>query len=61
MLHDKVLWYVATCWDHYRCADKDEVKRIIREVVDENPQKTLHGGIINGVFRFRKDKKIHRC
>ena len=37
MLHDKILWYVATCWDHYRCADKDEVKRIIREVVDENP------------------------
>ena len=36
-MKDKVLWYVATCWDHYRCADKDEVKRIVQEVIDENP------------------------
>lgn len=36
-MYDKVLWYVSTCWDSYRCADKDEVKRIVQEVVDENP------------------------
>ena len=37
MLQDKIHTYVRTCWDSYRCADKDEVKRIIQEVIDENP------------------------
>lgn len=37
MMHEKVLWYVSTCWDSYRCADKEEVKRIIDEVIRENP------------------------
>lgn len=36
-LEEKVSWYVRTCWDQYRCADKEEVKRIVKEVVDENP------------------------
>lgn len=35
-MQDKVLWYVRTCWDSYRCADKDEVKRIVKEVIEEN-------------------------
>lgn len=29
--------YVRTCWDRYSCADKSEVKRIISEVINENP------------------------
>ena len=33
MLQDKIHTYVRTCWD----SDKDEVKRIIQEVIDENP------------------------
>lgn len=37
MMHDKVLMYVKTCWDNYRCSDKDEVNRIIAEVITENP------------------------
>ena len=37
IMHDKVLMYVMTCWDNYRCADKDEVNRIINEVIKENP------------------------
>ena len=37
MLYKKVNMYVQACWDHYRCADKDEVKRIIQEVIEENP------------------------
>lgn len=37
IMHDKVLMYVRTCWDNYRCADKDEVNRIINEVIKENP------------------------
>lgn len=41
-MQDKVLLYVRTCWDSYRCADKDEVKRIIREVIEENPDITDH-------------------
>lgn len=39
-MEDKVLWYVSTCWDSYRCADKEEVKRIIQEVIEENPDIT---------------------
>ena len=39
-MQDKVLCYVRTCWDSYRCSDKDEVKRIIKEVIDENPDIT---------------------
>ncbi len=41
-LYKKVEWYVATCWDSYRCADKDKVKRIVQEVVDENPDITSY-------------------
>ena len=37
IMHDKVLMYVMTCWDNYRCSDKDEVNRIINEVIKENP------------------------
>ena len=40
MLYDKVHMYVRTCWDNYRCADKDEVKRIINEVIEANPNET---------------------
>ena len=36
-MQDKVLWYVRTCWDSYRCADKKKKKRIIQEVIEENP------------------------
>lgn len=39
-LYDKVLWYVSTCWDSYRCADKKEIERIINEVIAENPDET---------------------
>lgn len=39
-LEEKVSWYVSTCWDQYRCADKEEVKRIINEVIEENPNET---------------------
>ena len=37
-MNDKILWYVSTCWDNYRCAAKDEVKRIIQEVIADNPE-----------------------
>jgi len=40
MLYDKVHMYVRMCWDNYRCADKDEVKRIINEVIEANPNET---------------------
>ena len=40
MIYDKVHTYVRTCWDNYRCADKDEVKRIINEVIEANPNET---------------------
>lgn len=40
MMHNKVHMYVMTCWDAYRCADKDEVKRVIDEVINENPDET---------------------
>ena len=40
MMYDKVHMYVRTCWDNYRCADKDEVKRIINEVIEDNPNET---------------------
>ena len=39
-LHEKVHWYVRTCWDSYRCADKKEVEKIINEVIAENPDET---------------------
>ncbi|MBQ2635342.1 MAG: hypothetical protein IJG09_01375 [Methanobrevibacter sp.] len=41
-MYDKVLWYVSTCWDNYRCADKNEVKRIIQEVIADNPDETSY-------------------
>ena len=39
-LEEKISWYVSTCWDSYRCADKNEVQRIIKEVIQENPDET---------------------
>lgn len=39
-LHEKVHWYVRTCWDQYRCADKEGVQRIIKEIIEENPDET---------------------
>lgn len=36
----KIHWYVSTCWDRYRCADKEEVERIIDEVIKDNPDET---------------------
>ena len=35
-MYDKVHMYVRT----YRCADKDEIKRIINEVIKDNPDET---------------------
>ena len=51
-MQDKILWYVSTCWDHYRCADKDEVKRIIQEVIEDNPEITDY--IKLGVLAHRR-------
>ena len=51
-LHEKVHWYVRTCWDHYRCADKKEVERIIQEVIDENPNETDYVKL--GMFAKRR-------
>ena len=39
-MYDKVHMYVRTCWDNYRCADKEKVKHIICEVIRENPDET---------------------
>lgn len=39
-MHEKVLMYVANCWDNYRCSDKDKVNRIIDEVISDNPEET---------------------
>ena len=39
-MKNKIHNYVKACWDRYRCADKDEINRIIQEVIDENPNET---------------------
>ena len=39
-MNEKVHMYIRTCWDAYRCADKNEINRIIQEVIDENPDET---------------------
>lgn len=39
-LNEKVHNYVKSCWDAYRCADKEEINRIIQEVIQENPNET---------------------
>lgn len=40
MMYDKVHMYVRTCWDNYRCADKEKVKHVICEIINENPDET---------------------
>lgn len=42
IMKNKVLKYVANCWDSYRCADKRDVERIINEVIAENPGETSY-------------------
>lgn len=39
-IEEKISWYIRTCWDQYRCADKEEVQRIIKEIITENPNET---------------------
>lgn len=39
-LEEKVYWYVSTCWDQFRCANKEEIRKIIKEVITENPDET---------------------
>ena len=39
-MHDDIHRYLKNCWDMYRCSDKREVERIIREVIAENPNET---------------------
>ena len=37
-LFDKVLVYVRNCYYDYHCKDKEDVNRIILEVINENPE-----------------------
>ena len=37
-MRDKVLKYVISCWYDSRCYDKEDILRIIDEVIAENPE-----------------------
>lgn len=41
-MYDDVHRYVRNCWDRYRCANKEDVERIINEVIAENPEETSY-------------------
>lgn len=36
-LEDKVLSYVYTCWYGVRCHNREDIERIVKEIILENP------------------------
>ena len=41
-MKDKVIRYVYTCWYGSRCHKREDIERIVEEVISENPGITNH-------------------